>query len=253
MNNNFINLIETESGEQVQFIDARYYTKDNIKYFPGISEILNVLSKGRQYEMWLKSNGFNADVLARDAMKQGSNVHAAIQMFLMGMELSFGELGKPNYTRNEWIMINRFMDFYENFHPKTIAVEKVVVSEILKFGSQLDYVCELNGETWLIDHKTGNLYDTALMQVSAYTHLWNEYFPIQKIQRVGILHLDSTHRGRDKAGKSIQGQGWKLVEVENIEGHWEDFKHVQALWLRQNPSYAPFNLTYPAKFCIKKI
>jgi hypothetical protein len=244
----FTNIIETETGEQVQFIDSRYYTKDKITWYPGISTILDVVSKGKQYDFWLKSLGFNADYVMREAMNKGSNCHAAIQTLLQGYELSFGEIGKPNYTRDEWIMISRFVDFYTEFKPETIAIEQVLVSEALGFGSQIDYVCMLNGERWLIDHKTGSLYDSASIQTSAYKQLWDEYFPEQPIQRVGILHLDSTHRGRDKTGKSIQGVGWKLIEVEDIEKNFEDFKHIQAIWKRKNPDYKPFNLIYPAMY-----
>lgn len=246
----FINSIKTETGEQIQFIDARYYTKDHKVWYPGISEILNTVSKGRQYEQWLKATGFNADYLAKIAMEQGSNVHAAIQFYLQGNELSFGDINKPNYTRKEWEMVSKFVDFYEEFKPKTIEIEKVLVSDILKFGSQLDYVCELNKEIWIIDHKSGGIYDTAYMQVSAYVQLWNEYFPHQKAARAGILHLESTHRGRDKSGKSIQGKGWILIPVDDIGKHYEDFKHVHAIWQRANPAYVPFNITYPAKYSI---
>jgi len=62
--------------------------------------------------------------------------------------------------------------------------------------------------------------------------------------------LDSTHRGRDAKGKSIQGVGWKLVEIDEIDKHWEDFKHIHAIWKRKNPDYKPFNLTYPASYSL---
>lgn len=238
----------TEHGEQVKFIDARYYTRDREHWFPGVTTILGVLSKGKQFENWLKSNGFNADVLTREAMERGSRVHQAIQDLLLGKELVYGTTEQGAYfSRDEWQMINRFYDFYTGFNPVTVDVEKVLVSDVLRFGSQLDYVCMLNGERWVIDHKTGALYDTAFMQVASYVHLWNEFFPNEPIQRAGILHLDSAHRGRDKSGKEIQGKGWKLVPVDDIEQNWEDFQHLQAIWERQNPNYTPFNLVFPAK------
>jgi len=248
---NFINLIENDYGKQVQFGDSRYYQKGD-KWFPGITEVLNTLSKGKQYEMWLKSNGFNADILARQAMNEGSHVHEAIQDLCNGKEVSFMGATQNNYNRREWQIINRFMDFYNEWKPKIIAVEKVLVSEKLGFGSQIDLIIELNNEIWLIDHKTGAIYDTAYLQTSAYVKLWEEYFPKQKIKKVGILHLDSAHRGRDAKGKSIQGQGWKLIEVEDTEKHYGDFQHILALWNRSNPDYKPFILTYPATLKLNK-
>lgn len=247
----FVNYEINETGEQVKFIDARYYTRDHVNWYPGVTTILAVVSKGKQYETWLKSNGFNADVLAREAMNRGSRVHQAIQDLLNGAELKFGTLEDGAfYTRDEWQLVNKFYDFYTGFNPTTIAVEKVLVSDILRFGSQLDYVCMLNGERWIIDHKTGGIYDSAEMQVSSYVYLWNEFYPKEPIQRAGILQLESTHRGRDKTGKSIQGVGWKLLPVENIEQNFADFQHIQAIWERQNPNYKPFNLEYPAKLVL---
>jgi hypothetical protein len=248
MNQTFINFEETDTGQQVQFIDGRYYTRDNEHWYPGVTTILGVLSKGKQYENWLKSNGFNADYLAKVAMEQGSKVHEAIQLLLEGQEVSVGNKEKMFYTREEWQIISRFIDFCENFNPETIAIEKVLVSDILRFGSQLDYVCTLNNQRWVIDHKTGSIYDTAYMQVASYVQLWNEFFPKEPIERAGILHLESGHRGRDKSGKEIQGEGWKLIEVTDLDRHWTDFQHLQAIWERQNPNYKPFLLKYPASY-----
>jgi hypothetical protein len=246
----FTNIVDTEHGTQVQFIDSRYY-KLNDKWFPGISTILDVVSKGKEYDKWLMANGFNAKTLAREAMEQGSKVHGAIEQLLKGNEVLFGTMDAGAfYTRNEWVMVNKFMDFYTGFNPKTIAVEKVLVSEKLGFGSQLDYICELNGKRIIIDHKSGNLYDSALMQLSAYVKLWNESFPSMKVEGAAVLHLESTHRGRDKSGKEIQGKGWKLVPIEDLDKHYEDFTHVQKIWERKNPDYAPFNAIYPASLKI---
>lgn len=249
----FINFEETDTGKQVKFIDSRYYTKDNKTWYPGITTILNVLSKGKQYEDWLKSNGFNADYIARQAMEQGSQVHELIQRLLLGEEVIFGTIEQGAfYTRDVWAMVSKFIDFYTEFKPKTIAIEKVLVSDVLRFGSQLDYVCLLNGERWVIDHKTGSLYETAYLQIASYVQLWNEYFPKEPIQKAGILHLGSSHKGRDKSGKEIQGYGWKLIEVADIEKQWQDFLHVQALWERSNPDYKPFNVIYPSSYKLQE-
>lgn len=244
----FINIVKGEHGEQVQFIDSRYYTKDHINWYPGVTTILNVKDKGKQYANWLKSNGFNADYLAEKAMQQGSKVHQAIQNLLNGEEVRFGDSSGAFYSREEWVMISRFIDFYTEFKPETIAVEEVIVSDNLQFGTQLDYVCKLNGELYYIDHKTGSLYDSASMQIAASIQLWNEYHPDMPITKGAVLHLDSAHRGRDKTGKKMQGQGWQLVEIDNIAGNWEDFKHLQAIWRRDNPEFKPFNATYPVSY-----
>jgi hypothetical protein len=239
--------------QRITFPDARFYTKDNVNWLPGVTTILNVIDKGDQYRKWLQSNGFNADTLSREAMEQGSHVHEGIQDFLKGKEIRWAnDDGKKFYTKKEWQLISRFIDFFSGFSPKSLAVERILVSEKLGYGSQLDYVCEISGEVWLIDHKTGSLYDSAYMQLAALRELWNE-FNDRKIDKCGVMHLESAHRGRDSKGKSIQGKGWKLVECENTDRDFEDFLHVQAIWKRKNPNFQPFTQTYPDRYSIGSV
>lgn len=242
-------------GKRVKYLDSRFYQapgSDN--FYPGVTTILNAISKGKQYETWLKSNGFNAEILAERAMTQGSNVHDGIQRYCMGEEITWANPdGFPQFTKNEWLMVSRFADFVIAFRPKIRAVECIFVSEKLGFGSQLDLVCELQNELWLIDHKTGSLYSSAGMQLAALRELWNEFHPDEPIQKCGIMHLDSAHRGRDKQGKKMQGVGWQLVEQDNIDGEWSDFKAVHQIWKRLNPNYKPANLILPDRYSIKDL
>ena len=253
----FINIVETDTGKQVQFIDGRAYTKNGETYYPGISEILNVVSKGSFYDKWLMSNGLNAQVLAKEAMTQGSHVHQAIQDLNNGKEISFGTVeGGQNYTRNEWVMISRYVDFFTGFKPVILldgkAVEKVLVSEKLGFGSQLDLVVRLNvfgvEKNIIIDHKSGSIYDSAFIQLAAYRELWNEHFPTIKIDAVAVLYLEAATRGRDKQGKNIQGIGWKLEFAEDTDRDFADFQAIYQIWKRKNPNWKPFNQVYPAQY-----
>jgi len=243
----FISILETDTGKQVKFIDSRAYTKDGVKFYPGISTILDVVNKGSQYDKWLMSNGLQAKVLMREAMERGSRVHEALQDLNNGKEVSFGEIGRPNYKRDEWIMINRYYDFYTGFQPKILAVEKVLVSDKLGFASQIDLVINLNGINIIVDHKTGGIYDSAFLQLSACRELWNEHYPNTRIDAVAVMHLEAQTRGRDKSGKNIQGHGWKLEFAEDTDKDWLDFKAIFQIWKRKNPDWKPFNQIFPEK------
>ena len=235
-------------GQRVSFIDERFYTKDNVIFYPGVTTILGVVDKGSQYKRWLQTNGMNADVIMREAMNEGSRIHEAIELFLKGNEINWAtDEGVAIYTKSEWIKISKFMDFYDNFKPDIIAIEMIIVSDKLQYGSQLDLICKLNGQRFLIDHKSGGLYDFG-MQLAAMRELWNENFPKEPIEKCAVLHLDATTRGRDKQEKISQGIGWKLVEIDEIDKQFEDFKHVQAIWKRQNPNFRPQNLIYPSSY-----
>ena len=247
---NFIKFEKTEFGEQVNFLDSRAYQKrDN--FFPGVTFILSVISKGKQFENWLKSNGFNADYLAREAMNQGSHVHKGIEILLNNKEITVVDNnGNMIYTQHEWTMINRFYEFWTNCKPEKIEVEKVLVSDFLGYGGQLDFICKINGELWLIDFKTGSIYDSAYMQLAAYGKLWDEYNPSTPIQKYGIMHLEALTKGADKKGETMQGKGWKLIEIPNVERHFADFQNVHQIWKREYPNWKPFFVIYPVKILL---
>ena len=64
------------------------------------------------------------------------------------------------------------------------------------------------------------------------------------------MHLRAATRGPDKTGKRIQGEGWKLDEVEDLEKTWNLFRHTKVIWKEENPNPKPKNLVYPDR--IKK-
>jgi len=248
------NYIEIDDvGKQCKFIDGRFYLSPSGRWLPGYTEVMSVISKGSHYERFLMSNGFNAQIIAREAMEQGSKVHHAIEQFLKDnpVEIKEREDGTYNYTEEEWKRISKFMDFYAEFQPEVIGVESVMASDNLGYGSQLDLICRMpifDNQLIYIDHKTGGLYDTVDMQLAASAMLWNSTYPDLPIQMVAVLHLDAQTRGRDKKGKNIQGKGWKLEIYEDYAKSFNDFQHVFAIWKRKNPDFKPMNVTLPASY-----
>jgi hypothetical protein len=152
-----------------------------------------------------------------------------------------------NYSFEEWEMLCKFVDFWETFCPEIIAAEVVMISVSLRLGGTIDIICRINGETWLIDTKTGHgVYPSHELQIAAYATMWNEQNPDYFIQRTGILHLDAQTRGADKKGGKIQGKGWQLKEFDR---HYHDaykiFKHLKAIWDDINPTWEPKNRSLP--------
>jgi len=235
--------------KQITFLDERYYFSNKTgTYHPSSTTYLDVYPKGYGYIQWLKDMGSNASDVMKRAGDQGTIIHDAIESFFRGEELKWTDEEKENYTLDEWMMLLRFFDFYETFKPEPIAVEKSLVSPELDFGGTLDLVCTLPDfpdDVWYIDWKSGGaIYKTHKIQASSYQVLWNSQKK-QKITRLGCLHLRASTRGADKTGKKIQGEGWKLDEVENPEHEFKLFKHAQAIWKEENPNPKPKNMVYP--------
>lgn len=248
-------IVHNEENKQITFLDERYYfDEENGTYHPSATTILDVYPKGYGYIQWLKDLGSNADQVVKRAQDQGSTIHLAIENFLNGNEIKWTEGERENYTLDEWLMILRFYDFYKTYKPVILAVEPSLVSPELDFGGTLDLVCTLSGfpeDIFYIDWKSGGaIYKSNHIQAAAYVKLWNS-MRNEKITRAGCMHLRAKTRGASK-GK-IQGEGWKLDEVENIDKEYKLFLHAQAIWKEENPNPSPKYNIYPDRISMKGV
>ena len=238
-------------GKQIHFWDDRFYTKDDVNFYPGATTVLSVWPKGKPYDDWLKKLGPNADQVVREAANRGSNVHNAIELYTKGHKIrAVDENGEnPVYTKDEWRMLARYVEFEAQVSPEIVAVEPVLVSDNLEIGGQLDQVSYIDGELWYIDHKTSNgIHFTNHMQGVAYSKLWNEMNPDNPIEHIGILWLNA--KTRKPAKGKVQGRGWQLIEVprETWGENWNMFQHTYAIWKHLNPNYKPYNYTMPVEY-----
>jgi len=239
-------LFKNKDLNRVDVLDERFYTKDNVTFYPSVTTVLNVYPKGFGFQDWLKQVGYNAEIVVERAATQGSNVHNAIEDFLNGKELVWIEEGREHFTLKEWKMISKFMEFYERYlKGSDMVVEAMLWSDKLKLGGTADLIVNIAGETWLIDYKTSNaLYKTNEIQLAAYKEMWDEKNE-PKIDRYGILWLNSSHRTE----KEFQGRGWVLSEITKKHDHsFKLYSHTRALWDEENPNYKPKNLSFNNSF-----
>ena len=113
----------------------------------------------------------------------------------------------------------------------------------------MDLVCTINGERWLIDYKTSNaLHDTYRMQLAMYKQMY-ENMSGQKIDRYGVLWLNSKTR---TSKPPFQGKGWQLKEyTQDFQKDFDLFNHTRVIWDSINPDYKPKNLSFPNSFKLK--
>ena len=114
-----------------------------------------------------------------------------------------------------------------------------------KFAGTADIVCKMNGETWLIDLKTSNsIHKSYDLQLASYAKGLEESRGV-KIERTGILWLKAHSRGPSKQKKVIQGKGWKLLQIDDIDKNFELFKLIYELYKLENPITEPIYNSYP--------
>lgn len=239
-------VFHTSDLHKVEWLDQRFYTADNINYYPSVTTILEVYPKGAGFTQFLKDLGNNSEQVVQRAAEQGTKIHDCLDRMIKGETIEW----QDQYTLEEWKMLMRFTEFWETTKPEVFGNELSLVDETLGFGGTIDLICGINGKVWLIDFKTTNgLYTTHELQISAYAKLY-EAQTKRKIDNTAILWLKSSTRGTDRTGKKIQGEGWQLKEYENFVESYKTFEYVHQIWKVENPDPKPKNLSYPDKLSI---
>jgi len=235
-----------EQDSQINWLDERYYlVKD--KYYPSVTFILDSYPKGQGFNEFLKMAGQQAKYIADKAAEAGTKVHKAIEYLSIGMEIIWDD---KLYDESEWSAVCKFKEFYDTHKVKVIATEVIIYSDKYKYAGTIDLICEINGKTWLIDHKFAKgIYKSHYLQLSAYKSAWQEMGG-KKIDRMGILWLKALTRGPAK--DKIQGAGWQIKESDKTYRHlFHIFRAAQKIHNEENPNAKPKNKIYPNKLKLK--
>jgi hypothetical protein len=240
------NLSYNPDLKQINFLDRRVYKRSEGVYYPSVTTILQYLPKNKFFENWLKDVGHNAEIIMQKAGKEGTQVHKAIEILVEGGEISWmDDYGNARYSQIVWEMILKFHDFWTTHKPKLISTEQFVFSDEDKYAGTADLVVEMGGETWLLDIKTSNsVHKSFDLQLASYAKALEESKGI-KIQRTGIIWLKAQSRGPSKQKNVIQGKGWKVLQIDDIDENFELFKMIYKLYSLENPNTEPIYNSYP--------
>jgi hypothetical protein len=238
-------------NKQINVLDSRFYRR-NDKYYASVTSILNYFPKNQFFHSWLKDVGHNSDIIAAKAAGEGTQVHNAVEAFLNGEEITWlDEYGNAKYNLDVWKMILRFADFWNTHKPELIATEYHLFSDEHEFAGTADLVVRMFDQLWLLDLKTSNSLHTSYdLQLAAYATAWNETHN-EKVTHTGILWVKANTRGEGKGGR-IQGKGWELKMISDIENNFKMFKNVQEIYKLENPDHKPYTETLPTTVKIVK-
>jgi hypothetical protein len=234
----------SEGDKQVNVLDSRFYRREG-NYYPSVTSILNYFPKNQFFHSWLKDVGHNSDIIAAKAANEGTQVHTAIEEFLQGNEITWIDgNGSAKYSLDVWKMILKFADFWNTHKPELITAEYHLFSDEHKFAGTADLIVRFQDKLWLLDIKTSNSLHTSYdLQLAAYSTAWNETHS-EKIERTGILWLKASTRGEGK-GDAIQGKGWQLKTIDDIEKNFNMFKNIYEIYKLENPDFKPMTELLP--------
>ena len=229
----------SDDNKQINVLDQRFYRR-NDKYYPSVSSILNYFPKNQFFHSWLKDVGHNSDIIASRAAAEGTQVHNAAEALINGAEVSWiDEYGNALYSLDVWKMILKFAEFWNKYKPELVAAEYHLFSDQYEYAGTGDLVVRLSDKLWLLDIKTSNSLHTSYdLQLAAYAKAWNETHD-EPITETGILWLKAATRGEDKKGEKIQGAGWQLKVVSEIDRNFEMFTKIQDIYKLENPDAKP--------------
>jgi hypothetical protein len=233
----------SSDNKQINVLDQRFYRR-NEEYYPSVSSILNYFPKNQFFHSWLKDVGHNSEIIAQKAAWEGTQVHNAIEHFLNGNELNWiDEEGSALYGLEMWKMILKFADFWNTHKPELIATEYHLFSDEYKFAGTADIICKIDGRIYLLDIKTSNsIHNSYNLQLAAYAQAWNETHN-EKVVDTGILWLKAATRGPAK--DKIQGSGWQLKQVGDIEYNFNMFTKIYDIYKMENPNNKPATQMLP--------
>ena len=232
--------------EQINFLDRRVYKRSDGVYYPSVTTILQYMPRNQFFENWLKDVGHNADLIARHAAKEGTQVHEAAEDLVLGREVSWmDDYGRAKYSEITWIQICRFAEFWKKHKPKLISSEEFVYSDTHRYAGTADLLVEMDGEVWLLDIKTSkHLHKSYNLQLSAYATAMEEMKGI-KIDRTGIIWLKAHTRSESKKKGVYQGKGWQIKTIDDIEKNFQLFKAIYEFYRIDHPTTEPVYSSYP--------
>lgn len=235
----------SEDNKQINVLDQRFYRR-NDAYYPSVSSILNYFPKNQFFHSWLKDVGHNSDIIAQKAAGEGTQVHNAVEAFINGDEISWiDEYGNAKYSLDVWKMILKFADFWNRYKPELVAAEYHLFSDEHKYAGTADLIVRFREKLWLMDVKTSNSLHTSYdLQLAAYAKAWNETHN-EKIEETGIIWLKANTRGEDKKGEKVQGKGWELKHISDIDTNFKIFQNIYEIYNLENPDAKPATETLP--------
>ncbi len=240
--------------------DSRWYsqsvsvdgTAENRKwvYVPSVTWIIDTgYPKGKGFEFYLKTSGFNADEVVQLAGERGSIVHQACERIARGGSVSLSdkfenpETGQQReISANEFHCAMTFAEWWESERPEIIAIERTVWSGKYNYCGTEDYVLRLKSTNYKIIHvvdvKTSkNVYSSHELQVSALKHA-DSSLPRNAQGKVvgvklGILQVGYTLNKKKQ---------FKYTEVPD---RFPLFLAAQKIWKHEAGSQKPHQRDYP--------
>lgn len=176
-----------------------YKLKDGTKV-PGTTTVISRFKDGAALVQWAWKQGIKgADINdVRDrAADAGTCCHGMIECHLRGQLHERGRWDKEILAKADHAFL-AYLEWASQNNLKMEQSELSLVSEVHRYGGTLD-IATISGEKrTILDIKTsGGCYADYLVQLGAYSLLWQEHYPTKPIDGLQILRITKPQEASD--------------------------------------------------------
>ena len=205
--------VETVEKDIYEFDEKKHVHKLNGQNLTGVTTVLGVIAKPMLIQWsaneavksvtqkWMPEIAYSkaeiqeildeARIAHRkkkeDAGALGTDVHADIELLII--EALQGTTGQIEGYRGENVQVAHFVKWAMDNKVKFLGSEDHLYSKEWWVGGICDFLCEIDGELWCGDIKTGGVYSEAFFQTAAYQMMYEEMGLHQNFKGQIILGL----------------------------------------------------------------
>lgn len=180
-----------------KFVHAGYHNNAGER-IPSVTTLAKMIDRPDALIWWAWDcgmKGIDYKKVRDDAATIGHVGHALVEARIKGQP--FDESGvEPGLLAPAKESLQAFDTWCEASQFVLLETEVKLISERYQFGGRLDCVATVTGETCIVDFKTSKgVYESYLLQVSAYRHAWNETHKNRPVMGCHLLRLKKDDAG----------------------------------------------------------
>jgi hypothetical protein len=270
-------------GGVCSYFDDRFYrivfNDDFIDYYPSVTTKLNASPKPFLARWRGDVGNREADMRMYDASQKGTRIHYACSLLVDDGVVLYNPFNHPHFSQEQikeiqgqvdrevfilqdqddmW-QVAKFKAWLDTVNPGIIGRDLIVADHENREAGTIDFVFSVKaGEymvagakplvfkedgVYIVDLKTGNdIHDEHYMQIAAYAKAYDT--PV-----AGGLVI---HTNARRTKKGIEGLTTHMRNGEQMVEDYESFRHIAAIWDRQNPNATPQMVEFPSMITMRE-